>query len=149
MSFQPVSRIFSASLDVLEAIRDFLSVLGTNAGLDKGKIYKLCLAADEIATNIIVHGFIEEGIQNGCFEIEAHIENNMLITIISDEAVPFNPLKKALPTEVDLALPPEKRPIGGLGILMAKESVDEYTYHYENGKNKNVLKMKMGSFIGH
>jgi serine/threonine-protein kinase RsbW len=143
MSFQPVSKIFSASQNELEAIRDFLSEAGTNAGLDKGKIYKLCLAADEIATNIIVHGFIEEGIEGGSLEIAVHVENGMLISTISDAAVPFNPLKKAMPTEEDLALPPEERPIGGLGILMAKESVDEYIYKYDSGKNKNILKIKI------
>jgi serine/threonine-protein kinase RsbW len=143
MSFQPVSKIFRASQDELEAIRAFLSDAGSNAGLDSGKIYKLCLAADEIATNIIVHGFIEEGVEGGSLEIDVRVENDVLVTTLSDAAVAFNPLKRATPTEEDLALPPEMRPIGGLGIMMAKNSVDEYVYKHENGMNQNILKMKL------
>jgi serine/threonine-protein kinase RsbW len=143
MSFQPVRKRFSASQDELEAIRDFLSVVGTNAGLDRGKIYKLCLAADEIATNIIVHGFMEEGVEDGHLEIDVHVDNGTLVTTLIDAAVAFNPINRAMPTEEDLALPPEERPIGGLGIMMAKNSVDEYVYKHENGMNKNILVMKL------
>jgi serine/threonine-protein kinase RsbW len=141
----PVRKVFTADVNELEAVRSFLTSVGESMGLDKNKIYKLCLAADEIATNIIIHGYIEAGIEGGNFEISLHLEDDMLIATISDAAVPYNPLQRDLPTADDLALPLEERAIGGLGILMAKESVDEYCYAYEEGKNLNILKIKTGS----
>jgi serine/threonine-protein kinase RsbW len=140
----PVRKVFTADVNELEAVRSFLTSVGESIGMDKNKIYKLCLAADEIATNIIIHGYIEAGIEGGSFEISLQVENDMLITTISDAAVQFNPLQRNMPTPDDLALPLEERAIGGLGILMAKESVDEYCYAYEDGKNLNILKIKLG-----
>ena len=51
---------------------------------------------------------------------------------IVDDGVPYNPLEKPdAVTPDDIA----DVPIGGLGILMAKRSVDEMTYDYMDGSN--------------
>lgn len=139
MDIREESKSFSASLDSLEPIRDFLTAEGKLAGLDKSKIYKLCLAADEIATNIINYGYTKAGIANGIINIIIQSDEGRLTVTLEDTAVPFNPFDNKLPDDNDLALPLEERPIGGLGILLAKENVDKYVYLYENGKNKNIF----------
>lgn len=139
MDTREESKSFSATLDSLAPIRDFLTAEGKLAGLDKSKIYKLCLAADEIATNIINYGYAKSGIINGIVDIIAQSENGVLKVILEDTAVPFNPFESKLPDDIDLALPLEERPIGGLGIMLAKENVDKYIYKYENGKNRNIF----------
>ena len=53
-----------------------------------------------------------------------------------DKGVPFDPLKKSDP---DITLSAEEREIGGLGIFIAKKTMDSVTYVYEN--NENVLTM--------
>ena len=55
---------------------------------------------------------------------------------LSDDGVPFDPLKKPDP---DITLSVEERPIGGLGIFIVKKTMDTVTYTYEN--NKNILTM--------
>lgn len=135
----PDSKTFSATLDSLGSIRQFITNSGKAIGLDKSKIYKLCLAVDEIATNIINYGYTKSGIENGSIDLLIKYDNDALTVTLEDSAIPFNPLDKILPNEKDLSLPLEERPIGGLGIMLAKENVDNYSYEYKNGKNRNIL----------
>jgi anti-sigma regulatory factor (Ser/Thr protein kinase) len=55
---------------------------------------------------------------------------------MTDKGVPFDPLKKSDP---DITLSAEEREIGGLGIFIAKKTMDSLSYAYEN--NQNILTM--------
>ena len=62
-----------------------------------------------------------------------------LTVTISDDGIPYNPLAKPdAVTPDDIA----EVPIGGLGILMAKKSVDYMDYRREG--NSNVLTFRKG-----
>ena len=137
------SQKFSDNLDSLGPIREFLSDSAKLAGLDKSRTYKLCLAVDEIATNIINYGYLRSGIENGIIDVTIQIENNQLIVTLEDAATPFNPFDRKMPNDEELKKPLEERPIGGLGILLAKENVDEFNYKYQNGKNHNIFVMNL------
>lgn len=137
------SQKFSDNLDSLGPIREFLSDSAKLAGLDKSRTYKLCLAIDEIATNIINYGYLRSGIENGIIDVTIQIENNQLIVTLEDTATPFNPFNRKMPNDEELKKPLEERPIGGLGILLAKENVDEFNYKYQNNKNRNIFVMNL------
>jgi anti-sigma regulatory factor (Ser/Thr protein kinase) len=51
------------TLDSLEPIADLVLEQARAAGLDQKATYQLRLAVDEIATNIVVHGYLEHGRQ--------------------------------------------------------------------------------------
>lgn len=136
-------RKFSANLDSLEPIREFLTDSANKLGLDKSRTYKLCLAVDEIATNIINYGYLKSGITDGMIDVMMASGKEMLTVILEDTAIPFNPFENKIPGEDELALPLEERPIGGLGIMLAKENVDEFRYEFENGKNRNIFRINL------
>ncbi|MDD4424916.1 MAG: ATP-binding protein [Mariniphaga sp.] len=135
------SKSFHATLDSLESIRDFLTAKGKMAGLDKNKIYKLCLAADEIATNIINYGYAKTDISKKIIDVIIQLDDEGITVTLEDTAVPFNPFDNILPTNDDLTKPLEERPIGGLGLMLAKENVDQYTYQFKDGKNRNIFRV--------
>ena len=54
-----------------------------------------------------------------------------------DKGIPYHPLENKDP---DVTLDIEKRKIGGLGIFLVKEMMDEVSYEYADGKN--ILKLK-------
>lgn len=58
----------------------------------------------------------------------------MISFVISDSGKPFDPTTKA---EVDTTLPAEERPIGGLGIHLVRQMMDDVAY--ERKDNKNIL----------
>lgn len=135
------ARSFKASVDSLEPIRDFVSEHCTEAGFDHKKTFKLCLAIDEIATNIIRYGYPLAGVQEGEGDLTMTIKagDSKLTVEIRDMAIEFNPLRYLVPTEEDIHKPLEERPIGGLGIMLAQQNVDEFDYYYQDGMNHNVL----------
>ena len=57
-----------------------------------------------------------------------------LITRFIDSGKKYDPLEKEDP---DIGLSVEDTPIGGLGIFMTKESMDDVIYEYK--ENKNIL----------
>lgn len=62
--------------------------------------------------------------------------SGVAITFI-DSGVPYNPLAKKDP---DITLSAEERQIGGLGIYMAKKSMDSIEYEYTDGQNILTIK---------
>jgi len=130
-------KAFPATLDSLEPIRDFVSEKCGGMGFSKKKTYGLCLAIDEIATNIINYGYPKSGIYNGEVVVTVNCSEKSLKVVLADKAIAFNPLEHLVPSKEDMNKPLEERPIGGLGILLAQQSVDEFTYEYKNGSNHN------------
>lgn len=90
---------------------------------------KLDMCAEEIFANISFYAYVED---NGPIEVKLKKSNTEIIFEFIDEGIDYNPLEKPDP---DINLPPEERPLGGLGIYMIKEMADEIYYKRENGKN--------------
>jgi anti-sigma regulatory factor (Ser/Thr protein kinase) len=93
---------------------------------------------DEIATNIIVHGYDEAGI-DGDVTLTATMNDQTLTIAIEDEARPFDPRQRVAPDDLDRPL--EDRQIGGLGVYLAMNGVDEFQYEYIGNRNRNIFVM--------
>ena len=131
-------KTFPGILDSLGPIRDYLTSAARTAGLDKKATYELCLAVDEIATNIILHGYKEAG-RSGVLDVRADIENRKLTVTLEDDGEPFDPRQSKLPENEDLLRPLEERPVGGLGLYLAFQGVDEFRYERAGGRNRNIF----------
>ena len=118
---------FPGTLDSLEPIRDFVAETATSAGLDRSTVYKLCLAVDEIATNVVTHGYDEAGL-TGDLVIRAGESDNSFQVLLTDHGLPYDPQTHEQQSGTGLDLPLEDRRIGGLGILLARDSVDDLQY---------------------
>ena len=97
--------------------------------IDKDLANKLDMCAEEIFANVAFYAYPEG---NGIFEAELKKSDNNIIFEFKDEGIEYNPLEKPDP---DISLPPEERPVGGLGIFMVKEMADDIYYKRENSKN--------------
>jgi len=120
---------FPGDLDALAPIRQFVEKAAKQAGLGKKAIYDLCLAVDEIATNVVTHGYEEAGLK-GDLQIDAEITPETLVIHLQDSGVPYDPSSHLVPTPEDLDRPLEDRNVGGLGILLARAAVDELNYKH-------------------
>jgi len=56
-----------------------------------------------------------------------------------DEGAPYDPFASKDP---DLTLPIEERPVGGLGVYMVKQFMDEASHCYEKGRNLTAIKKR-------
>lgn len=129
-----------ASLDSLDPIAAYIVEAATEAGLDPRSAYNLRLAVDEIATNIITHGYEEAGLR-GDITVSGDMSEASLTVVLEDSGIPFDPLSQDLPSEDDLKLPLEERSIGGLGIYLVLKGVDAFRYERVGEHNRNIFVM--------
>ena len=113
------------TLDSLKSIREYVVQAAQSAGLDKKAVYRLNLAVDEIATNIIIHGYQEANLE-GQVVVRADITDQMLKIQLEDDGASYDPIDVASPEDLDQPL--EYRTEGGLGVYLAVRSVDKFTY---------------------
>ncbi|HEY9850440.1 MAG TPA: ATP-binding protein [Leptolyngbyaceae cyanobacterium] len=126
------------TLDSLGAVANYVMTAAAQAGLDKSKSYKLRLAVDEIATNIIIYGY-EEARTQGNLDLQANIDDASLTISIEDTAKHFDPFSKLAAEEEKIPLPLEERPIGGLGVYLAIQGVDKFFYERVGERNRNTF----------
>ena len=125
--------IFPASFDQLDTIRGFASQAARDAGMDDSEIYAVELAIDEACTNIIEHAY--QGENRGDIECTCDCDDNCLTMILRDHGKPFDPSTVTAP---DLDADIDDRPVGGLGIYLMKQLMDEV--HFEPlGESGNIL----------
>jgi sigma-B regulation protein RsbU (phosphoserine phosphatase) len=91
----------------------------------------ICVAIEEVFVNVAHYAYPESA-----GDMTLHIsfdEASRTVTFrMTDRGIPFDPLKKPDP---DITLSVEERDIGGLGIFIAKKTMDSLCYSYENGEN--------------
>ena len=91
----------------------------------------LSVAIEEVFVNVAHYAYPEsEG--DMTLHISFDEESRNITFRMTDKGVPFDPLKKPDP---DITLSAEEREIGGLGIFIAKKTMDSLSYSYENGEN--------------
>ena len=130
--------ILPGVLSSLADVTAFVTRQAEAAGLDERATHRLLLAMDELVTNIILHGYKEQGL-SGDIVIRAELTPDTLTISTEDTAVPFDPSNRPDPASLTLSL--EDRPIGGVGIFLMFKSVDQVQYTYREGKNCNRLVM--------
>ena len=126
------------TLDSLSAIAKYVMEASKSAGLDKKAAYKLRLAVDEIATNIITHGYEEAGLK-GEITVTSNLQESSLTICIEDTGARYDPYKQEAVEEKELTKPIEERAIGGLGVYLAIQGVDKYFYERVEDKNHNIF----------
>ncbi len=128
--------IVPAIRDSLSIISDYVKEMAKQAGLDRQKSGNLRRAVDEIATNIIEHGYAKKE-DRGIIELEAQLDRAALIISLEDTGISYNPTEHPPPN--DLEKPLEEREIGGLGVYLAQISVDKLIYERIGQRNCNRL----------
>lgn len=129
-----IERVFKAEVNELPQAQEFLIEELKNIGFRKKEINQVLLVAEEIFINIAKYAYKDE---IGECKIKIHVDNeNILVCTFEDSGIPFNPLKKEDP---NINLSANERSVGGLGIYMSKNIMDDIDYQYIN--NKNILKI--------
>lgn len=99
---------------------------------------QIALAAEEIFVNIARYAY-ENKIGDAGIQVEVEQEPLQVLITFTDQGVPYDPLQRETP---DLSLSAEERPIGGLGIYLMRQSMDDVSYEYREGKNILTIKKK-------
>jgi len=108
---------------------------GREQNLPDELVWEIRLVLEEVVTNIISHGYADRA----AHAIEVSIVNSASdITLsVRDDAQPFNLLEHPLP---DLTIPLEERGVGGMGVHIVREIMDEIDYKREADGNVVVMR---------
>jgi anti-sigma regulatory factor (Ser/Thr protein kinase) len=120
-------------LESLDQVAEFVQAAAHEAHLDTKAAYRLQLAVDEVATNVVTHAYQEKGLE-GQLYLTAEIDEHALRIHIEDTGQPYDPTTRPDPTNLDQPL--EDREIGGLGLFLARRSVDELRYERRGDRNR-------------
>lgn len=124
------SKIFKADVKELDSLFEYSSTLLEVLDFSKRDIIMINTALEEVFVNVAKYAYEKAG------EVEVTLSNdkNKVTFVFRDSGKPFNPLEKEDP---NITASSEEREVGGLGIYMVKNIMDET--HYEYKDNHNVL----------
>lgn len=128
------------TLDSLKPIADFVLTAAAQVDLDKKAAYKLRLAVDEIATNIILHGYEEAGYA-GDIHISMVVDDQQLEIVLEDDAILYDPQQTQAVETAELQMPLAERRMGGLGVYLAIQGVDQFHYERVGERNRNIFRV--------
>ena len=126
-----MNRMFPAKVEVLSDVLGFVDQTLENCECPMKIQTAICVAIEEVFVNVARYAY-GDGEGNMTLSIGFDAEKREFTFRMIDQGTPFDPLKKPDP---DITLSAEEREIGGLGIFIAKQTMDTLTYAYENGEN--------------
>ena len=126
------------NVETVPQLSSFIEDMAEKHGVDPSVIMNINLAIEEVVVNVMNYAYPKDIV--GEVNITATYENRMLIFTIRDSGVPFDPTSATSP-DIDLSV--DERPIGGLGIFLVRQIMDEISYSYENNQNVLTLKKKI------
>jgi anti-sigma regulatory factor (Ser/Thr protein kinase) len=122
-------------LSELETLCQHLNKFGQTSGLSEACITDINICLDELFTNIVSYGFVDDLEHVVRFAI--NLEDCVLKLNIEDDGILFNPIEQKDP-EIPADLIDVR--IGGLGIHIVRKLMDNFRDKRERGKNKMTLK---------
>jgi serine/threonine-protein kinase RsbW len=125
----------SNDLAELGILREFAAAFAERSGFPAREAGRLMVVVDELFSNIVRHGY-DQSNASGSVEVRLSFVRGRLEIVFTDNGRPFDPLAAPAP---DLDLPPERRPVGGLGIHFVRNLVDEARYSIRSGRNRLAL----------
>jgi serine/threonine-protein kinase RsbW len=128
--------ILKNNLAEIKSLTDILCKLCEENSICNKVLCDVSLALEEIFANIVHYAY--EDNEEHLVKIHIKIRDNVLALEIKDDGKPFNPLE--IP-KTNTEAPFEERNIGGLGIHLVRNLIDEL--EYKQVKGKNVLTMKV------
>ncbi len=124
--------VIENQMEEIPALAEKIDELAEKWELSQLLAMNINLVIEEALSNIIFYAFNDKAKHE--IKISLSINNKKLAIKITDDGIPFDPLSLNQP---DITLPAEERPIGGLGIFLISQIMDEMIYSRQ--KNQNLL----------
>lgn len=124
----------------MSRLEPFVEQVSEAFGVAPDMVFQLNLALDEALANSVNYAYGAD--EEGEIELEASKDADSIVFRLIDRGVPFDPTDGD--DDVDISSSAEERPIGGLGIFLIKQMMDEVRYMRQG--DMNILTMKKQIF---
>jgi len=119
----------------IEKLAEKIEIYGESQGIPAVIISHINLSLDELITNIINYGY-RDGLKHQ-IKIDLQLSETEIAVELRDDALPFNPLERPDP---DINKKLDDRQIGGLGIYLVRQLMDQVEYRRQG--EENIMFMK-------
>ena len=128
--YQKAALIMRNDIQQIPTLSEWMETIGIPEELNM----PMNLALEEIVSNVMLYAYPGKSGQVlvECTKDKVQCTKERLIFTITDSGVPFDPTQKE---EVDTTLSAEEREIGGLGIHLVRQIMDEVIYERVDGMN--------------
>ena len=127
-------------MDSLAQAVGFVQALCERQGVAPADALRLTLIVEELFTNTIVHG--HGGDRESPVRIAVAIGSTQMAMRYEDNAPAFDPLRYLREAHPDLDAQVDERRVGGLGLLLVAQMVEQFDYARVDGFNCLSLVLK-------
>ena len=113
----------------------FVEEIGEELGLDMEMQMNLNLVMEEMVSNVIFYAYPEGA--EATIELKAESDGKELTFVLSDRGREFDPTLK---DDLDVNSNPAERDLGGMGIYIVKNIMNQVSYQRLEGKNLLTMK---------
>ena len=132
------SIILTNDISEINKLSEFVEEIGNELSLAPDVVFNLNLVLEEAVVNIINYAYPKEDHQS--IYLSATLHEDSIILVLTDTGVEFDP---TMAPEADITLSAEERPIGGLGIFLIRQIMNEVRYDRIDGKNVLTMEKKL------
>lgn len=132
------SIILANELSEISRLNDFIEDIGNEFSLTPDVVFNLTLVLEEAVVNVINYAYPKEDHES--IYLSAKMQDGSIIFVLSDSGKEFDP---TMAPDADVTLSAEDRQIGGLGIFLIRQIMNEVRYERIDGKNVLTLEKKL------
>lgn len=132
------SIILANDIAEISRLATFIEEVGEAFALTPDVVFNLNLVIEEAVVNVINYAYPKEEHQS--IYLSANLHNGSIVFVLTDTGKEFDPTQAP---EADITLSAEERPIGGLGIFLIRQIMNEVKYQRIDGKNVLTLEKKL------
>jgi serine/threonine-protein kinase RsbW len=132
------SIILANDISEISRLYEFVEEVGNDFELSPDIVFNLNLVLEEAVVNIINYAYPKE--EHESIYLSARMHEGSIILVLTDTGKEFDPT--AAP-EADVTLSADDRQIGGLGIFLIRQIMNEVKYERIEGKNVLTLEKKL------
>ena len=132
------SIILANDISEISKLNQFVEEIGEEFSLSPAIVFNLTLVLEEAVVNVINYAYPKE--EHESIYLSARLHEGSIVLVLTDTGVEFDP---TLAPEADITLSAEERPIGGLGIFLIRQIMNEVKYECIDGKNILTLEKKL------
>ena len=126
----------TAAVEELPALVEFLQRVWQDWALPAAAAFPFELALDEVFMNVVMHGTTPDGSPREVSVLLRHA-GSAVTMVMEDDGPPFDPLTLDAP---DIDAPIEERELGGLGVFLVRELMNELSYAYTGTHNQLTMR---------
>ena len=130
--------ILANDLAEISRLAQFVDEVGEEFSLAPDITFNLNLVLEEAVVNVINYAYPKEEHQH--IYLSAKLHEDSIVLVLTDTGKEFDP---TMAPEADITLSAEERPIGGLGIFLIRQIMNEVKYERIEGKNVLTLEKKL------